>query len=76
MSASEASVTAPVRGWTRGQDYHLRFRRRGGPRAGKLTLTYNVRFTLLEPGFAVKHARVNLFGLTVAEMTAFHRRLD
>jgi hypothetical protein len=28
MSASEANITAPVRGWTAGADYHLRFKRR------------------------------------------------
>jgi hypothetical protein len=76
MSASEATVTAPVRGWTHGPDYHLRFRRRGGPRAGRLTLTYHVRFTLMRPDLALKSARLTLFGITVGEMTAFHQRID
>jgi hypothetical protein len=76
MSASAASISAPVRGWTRGEDYHLRFRRRGGPRAGALTLTYNVRFSLMQPDLAMKVARIGLFGLTLGEMIAFHRRLD
>lgn len=76
MSASEASVTAPVRGWTDGADYRLRFRHRGGPRVGRLQLTYNVRFTLMQPDLALKIVRLSLFGLTVGEMTAFHRRLD
>jgi hypothetical protein len=33
VSASEASVTAPVHGWTKGLDYHLRVKRRGGQSA-------------------------------------------
>lgn len=76
MSASEANVTAPVRGWTDGEDYRLRFKRRGGPRAGKLELTYQVRFTLMQPDLALKLVRLKLFGITLGEMTAFHRRLD
>lgn len=76
MSASEASVTAAVAGWRDGADYRLRFRRRGGPRADRLTLTYNVRFTLMQPDMALKVVRLSLFGFTLGEMTAFHRRLD
>ena len=76
MSASEATVTAPVRGWSDGGDYRLRFKRRGGPRApGNLALTYNVRFTLLQPDLALKVAKVGLLGLTLGKMTAFHRRV-
>jgi hypothetical protein len=76
MSASEATITDPVRGWTRGADYYLRFKRRGGPRAEKLILTYHARFTQMQPDLALKVARIKLFGLTLGEMTAFHRRLD
>jgi hypothetical protein len=76
MSASEANITAPVRGWAAGADYHLRFKRRGGPRAERLTLTYNVRFTLMQPDLALKVVRLSLFGLTLGEMIAFHRRID
>ncbi len=76
MSASEASITAPVRGWAEGPDYRLRFKRKGGPRAGKLTLTYNARFSLMAPDLALKAAQISFLGLTVAQLTAFHRRLD
>ena len=76
MSASEANVTGPVQGWIRGLDYHLRFKRRGGPRAERLTLTYNVRFTLMQPDLALKVVRLTLLGITLGEMTAFHRRID
>jgi hypothetical protein len=76
MSASEPSITAPVRGWADGEDYRLRFKRRGGPGTGRLVLTYDVRFTLMQPDLALKRARLKLFGVTLGEMTAFHRRLD
>jgi hypothetical protein len=76
MSASEANITAPVRGWTAGADYHLRFKRRGGPRAERLTLTYNVRLTLMQPDVALKRVRLSLLGVTLGEMIAFHRRID
>jgi hypothetical protein len=38
-------------------------------------MTYDVRFTLLEPDLALKIARLRLFGITLGVMTAFHRRL-
>jgi hypothetical protein len=76
MSASEPSVAAPVRGWNSGLDYCLRFKRRGGVRGGPLTLAYHTRFTLMQPDLALKFVRIKLFGLTLGEMTAFHRRVD
>lgn len=75
MSASEGSITEPVRGWSSGQDYHLRFRRKGGPRSQGLTLTYNVRFTLMRPDVALKVAKITLFGVTLGRMVAIHRRI-
>lgn len=76
MSASEASVTAPVRGWTDGLDYRMRFKRKGSGGAARLTLLYDVRFVLMADDLAMKIARLKLMGVTVAEMIAFHRRLD
>lgn len=76
MSASEAGIKERVRGWADGPDYRLRFKRRGGPRGEKLNLTYNVRFSLMAPDLALKVARIGLLGLTVATMTAFHRRIE
>jgi hypothetical protein len=76
MSASEAGIKARVRGWADGPDYRLRFQRRGGPRGEKLNLTYHVRFSLMAPDLALKVAQIKLLGLTIATMTAFHRRLD
>jgi len=76
MSASESSLAQSVQGWSSGLDYHLRFRRKGAPGLERLTLTYDVRFTLMEPDLALKVARLKLFGVTLGEMIAFHRRLD
>ena len=74
MSASEASVTSPVRGWPDGQDYCLRFKRLGAPPMDKANLLYDVRFTRLDIDTALKTVRLKLFGLTIGVMTAYHRR--
>ena len=48
---------------------------RAGPAPhDKVALTYDVRFTLMEPRIALKVVRLKLFGLTVGEMTAIHRQ--
>lgn len=75
MAASEASVTSPVRGWPEGQDYRLRFKRRGAPPLDKTQVDYDVRFTLMDPDTAMKTARLKLFGVTLGVMVAYHRRL-
>jgi hypothetical protein len=74
MAASEASVAGLVRGWSEGADYRLRFRRADPGQPGGPRLTYDVRFSLLRPDLAMKVARLRLFGLAVATMTAFHRQ--
>ena len=76
MTASEATALSPVQGWTDGEDYRLRFRRRGEPPLTSVYLTYDVRFSVMSPDAALKVARVKLFGVTVGVMTAFHRRVD
>jgi hypothetical protein len=75
MVASERSLSEPVRGWSDGSDYRLRFRRADPSRPGAPRFTYDVRFTLMESDLALKSVRLRLFGLTVATMTAFHRRV-
>ena len=75
MSASEASVVSKVKTWTEGRDYRMRFRRAGPPPHDKVTLTYDVRFTLMEPRMALKVARLQLFGVTLGVMTAYHRQV-
>ena len=75
MSATEASVTSPVRAWSEGRDYRLRFKRAAPPPNQTTTLLYDVCFTLLEPGMALKVARLKLFGVTVGVMTAYHRQV-
>jgi hypothetical protein len=74
MMASEASITSPVRGWTDGQDYRLRFRRPGEPPLNKTRMLYDVHFTLMDVDTALKTVRLKLFGLTMGVMTSYHRR--
>jgi hypothetical protein len=74
MIGREASVKSPVRPWFEGDDYRLRFQRPGAPPLDRVNLTYDARFTLMEPRMALKSVRLKLFGFTVAIMTAFHRR--
>jgi hypothetical protein len=76
MTANEPTAAGPVRGWADGDDYRLRFRRRGDPRLASVYLTYDVRFSTMTPDTVLKVARVKLFGLTVGMMTGFHRRLE
>jgi hypothetical protein len=75
MTASEASVTSPVRGWSEGQDYRLRFKRRGAPPLDNTQTLYDVRFTLMEPDIALKTAKLKLFGVTLGVMVAYQRRV-
>ncbi len=75
MVASEASLAAPVTGWSEGGDYRLRFKRADARLPAGLRLTYDVRFSLMEPDLALKTVQLRLVGLPVAAMTAFHRRL-
>lgn len=76
MNGSEASIAAPVRGWCDGAEYCLRFRRPGPSPFDQASLTYDVRFTLMEPRTALKQVKFKLFGLTLALMTAVHRRAE
>jgi hypothetical protein len=73
MNGSEASITTPVRAWMNGEEYHLRFKRHGPPPLDKVQLTYDVRFTLVEPRMAMKLVDLKLLGLTLVTLTAFHR---
>jgi Protein of unknown function (DUF3833) len=74
MTATEASVSSPVRGWRDGQDYRLQFKRLGAPPLERAQVRYDVRFTLMQPDMALKTVRLKLFGVTVGVLTAFHRR--
>lgn len=75
MVASEASLAAPVVGWNEGADYRLRFMRAEARLPAGLRVTYDVRFSLMEQDLALKIVELKLFGLPVAAMTAFHRRM-
>jgi len=76
LLASEPTTAGEVRGWTDGEDYRLRFRRRGEPPLTSIYLTYDVRLSSMSPDAVLKIARLKLFGVTLGVMTAFHRRAD
>jgi hypothetical protein len=75
MVASELSLAEPVRGWSEGAVHRMRFRRADPSQPGTPRLTYDVRFSLMDPDLALKQVRLRLFGVTVATMTAFHRQV-
>jgi hypothetical protein len=76
MTATEISVTSPVRGWREGGDYRLRFRRAGAPPLSGVKLTFDTRFSPMEPDLVLKFVRVKLFGVPMGTMTAFHRQVS
>ena len=49
MMATEPTTQGGVLGWTDGEDYRLRFRRRGAPPLASVNLTFDVRFTVMTP---------------------------
>ena len=75
MVASELSLAEPVTGWTEGADYRLRFRRADPSQPRLPRLTYDVRFSPMEPELVLKTVGLKLFGLKIATMIAFHRRV-
>ena len=76
LIASEPTTIGQVQAWPDGDDYRLRFRRRGEPPLPSIPVTYDVRFSIMSPDTVLKAARLKLFGVTLGMMTAFHRRLD
>jgi hypothetical protein len=74
MVASEPSVAGLLRGWPDGADYRLRFKRADPTQPKAPKLTYDVRFSLMQPDLALKVVKLRLFGVAVATMTAFHRQ--
>ncbi len=76
MIAALAGSPAPVRVWTDGDDYRIRFRRRGETPLPSIYLTFDTRFSVMAPDSVLKVARVKLFGVTLGVLTAFHRRVE
>lgn len=74
--AAEQLAGAGIVGRYHRGDYVLDFRRPLKPEGGFPTPSYRTSFTLLSPRVAFKRARVSLFGLPVAELLAFHERVD
>ncbi len=76
LSVSEITVVGHPKMRLEGPTWRIRFKRMGQAQVGGLALTYDAVFTAIEPDVVVKRAAVKLFGVTVAELTAFHRRID
>jgi hypothetical protein len=75
MVPSELSLADPVRGWSQGDDYRMRFRRADPRQPRAPRLTYDVRISLMDADLALKQVCLRRFGLTVATVTAFYRQL-
>jgi hypothetical protein len=73
--AAEIKAGVGITAERRGADYFLSFRRPFGSARGLFAAHYETRFTLLTPEIALKHARVDLFGVPLGELTAVHRRV-
>lgn len=72
--AAEALAGSGIEGRYDGCDYVLSFRRPvkpGGPRP-----RFSTRFSQIAPDVVLKLVRVSMFGLPVASLTAFHRRMS
>jgi hypothetical protein len=74
--AAEHLAGAGIVGRHEQGDYVLTFRRPLRPEGGFPTPSYRTTFTLLNPRVALKRVKVSVLGLPVAEMTAFHERVD
>lgn len=74
--AAEQMAGAGIVGRHERGDYVLNFRRPLRPEGGFPTPSYRTAFTLLRPTLALKRVKVRILGLLVAEMTAFHERVD
>ena len=74
--AAEHRAGAGIVGRHEKGDYVLAFKRPLKPEGGFPTPSYRTTFTLLSPQVALKRVRVSLLGLPMAEMTAFHERVE
>lgn len=75
LSATEISVVGRPVMKLDGPTWRIRFKRVGQGPAG-LALTYDAVFTAIEPEVVLKRTAVKLFGVTLAVLTAFHRRVE
>lgn len=73
--AAEALAGAGIEGRHDGCDYLLSFRRplrpEGGPRP-----RFATRFSQIAPDVVLKSVRISMFGLPLASLSAFHRRVN
>lgn len=73
LRASEPSIIGEARTRLDGPSWRIRFKRLGGPMG--LSLTYDATFTWVSSDMVIKRTNLKLFGVTVAKLTAFHRRI-
>lgn len=74
--AAEHMAGAGIVGRYENGDYVLNFRRPLRPEGGFPTPAFRTSFTLVHPRLALKRVKVRMLGLPIAEMTAFHERVD
>lgn len=72
--AAEALAGAGIQGRYDGGDYLLSFRR-PVKAAGGATVRFSSRFTPISPDVALKTVRISQFGVPIASMSAFHKRV-
>jgi hypothetical protein len=71
--AAEPTMVGKPKIELRGPTWRIRFKRLGGPLG--MTLTYDATFTWVASDMVIKRTNLKLFGITVARLTAFHRRI-
>jgi hypothetical protein len=71
--ASEPSMIGTPKIDLDGPTWRIRFKRLGGPMG--LSLSYDATFTWVASDMVIKRTDLKLFGVTVARLTAFHRRI-
>jgi hypothetical protein len=76
LSANEVTVVGQPVMRMHGPIWRIRFKRIGRPETRGLAFTYDAVFTAIEPDVVLKRTSLKLFGVTLAVLTAFHRRIE
>jgi len=74
--AAEAKAGPGIAGERAGADYRLSFRRPVGAATGVFAPRFSTRFTMLAPDLALKSARMSIWGLPLAALVVFHRKVE
>jgi len=75
LNATEPTVVGKPRITLDGPTWRIRFQRLGDEPFAGATLTYDATFTWATSDMVIKRTRLKLFGMTLATLTAFHRRI-